>query len=417
MIFVVLNALLYIVFLYFYWKKQKSIDNGFLLIGVWAFIAIMGIFLYLDNPNKWKITFGPFIYLFIAFLIYAKIYIFNTSKLTKSIAGFAFKRFTALDVLCIVYIFCAFYRVVTYDFSMPIMSMEEMGDMATDYYLEHLDREEGTKVYSSQIERFVLNYLVWFKITALIGMFNCFCQRRKFWGSLLALSLFLQILINAFTIGSRSALFADIMIVLSGFLLYKKFIPRKTLKNLFILALFGIFIFGAFLVGVTYSRFSDTDMGTGGSLLFYFGQPMLCFDYGIADSVEGYFYGARTFKTTFNWLGLYVPDTRMADIFLGTHFGSNFTTIIGMLILDFGFIGTLVFGVMLSWIVHTLCFSVKTFTIANLYLYLFFLNRLIMGVFTNGSGADMHYIIAFVFYIFFRFVFGIKTSDFKLTKN
>ena len=206
-------------------------------------------------------------------------------------------------------------------------------------------------------------------------------------------------------IGSRSALFTEVMLYLSGYVLYREYIPHKTKKNLNTIAAFAGAIALLFLIGFTNSRFSDLEMGSGGSLVFYFGQPMLCFNDGIANSVDGYLYGARTFKTILSWFGMSLPDFTSLDDLLGTNFGTNFTTIIGMLVLDFGFIGTLLFGLVLSSVFQRLCMYKKSFTVASLFLYLFFLNRLIFGVFTNKSGADMFYIIAFVFYLFFRFVF------------
>ena len=100
---------------------------------------------------------------------------------------------------------------------------------------------------------------------------------------------------------------------------------------------------------------------------------MLYFDNGLADCVNGMLYGLRTFKTIFSLFGVGLPEGFRPDFYLGTDFGTNFTTFIGTLILDFGFIGTFVLGVVFPWFLNKLCSYDKSYTVASLYLYLFFL--------------------------------------------
>lgn len=411
--YVIINALLYISLLIIYWNKRKTVDSGFLLIAVWAIVAICGLFLYLDDPNFWTLTPLPFIYLFVAFLLFARMYIFSASKWDIALGDFVYKKNKVFDVLCILFILCTIFNTLNSDFSVSSISMENIERTAADNYDAHIDRL-GQKGYSNIIERFTLNFCSWFKVAALIGMYNFLCQRRNKLGLALGVCIFFPTFLNSIMMGTRSTIFTEIMLFLSAYLLYKKYIPKETKKRIFFIASFvGVFLL-LFVIAVTNSRFSDSEMGSGGSVLWYFGQSMLYFDNGLADSVDGSFLGARTFKTLYPLFGLKMPISLYADMYLGTSFGTNFTTFIGMLILDFGFIGTLAIGLLLPWLIEKMCFYKKSFTFASLYLYLFFLNRLIFGVFTNVSGADFQYIIAFLFYFIFRFIFDTHNGNLQL---
>ena len=175
MTYVIINALLYVILWIVYWYRRKTIDCGFLLIGVWATIAIMGVFLYMDNPSRWDISLWPFIYLFVGFLIYSKMFIFPSSKLDNSIELFVYKKNKALDVMCALFILCALFNLLNSDLSSMTLSMEEIEKVAIDNYNLHAENI-GNKAYSNFIERFSLNYFAWFKVAAVIGAYNLFCH-------------------------------------------------------------------------------------------------------------------------------------------------------------------------------------------------------------------------------------------------
>lgn len=413
MVLIILNAFLYIALLLLYWRKTKNIDCGFLLISVWVGVAVCAVFLYLDKPSDWLLTFWPFFYLFLAFLLFSRMYIFSTSKTDYSIKSFVYKKNKILDVVCYLFIIFSVINIINTDFSSIYVSMEDMERYAMDNYETHIDNI-GKKAYTNFLERISLNYCSWFKVVVLIGMYNALCQKRNSFSVCLALSIFIPTFINSMMMGTRGTLFSEIILFISAYVLYKKYIPTQIKSKIYFGASITIVLSLIFITAVTNSRFSNTDMGSGGSVLWYFGQSMLYFDNGLADSVDGSFLGARTFKTLYPLFGLKMPISLYADMYLGTSFGTNFTTFIGMLILDFGFIGTLAIGLLLPWLIEKMCFYKKSFTFASLYLYLFFLNRLIFGVFTNASGADFQYIIAFLLYFIFRFIFDAPNVDLQL---
>ena len=67
--YVVVNALLYTVTLFLHRRKRKEIDEGFVLLGLYTFVAIIGVVLlyYTEDENYWELTMWPYIYLYIVF--------------------------------------------------------------------------------------------------------------------------------------------------------------------------------------------------------------------------------------------------------------------------------------------------------------------------------------------------------------
>ncbi len=383
------------------------VDCGFLLISAWALVSIFGVFYYMDDPNKWTLTPIPFLYLFGVFLLFTRMFIFSASKWDNAMGDFVFKRSQILDVLCIFFILFSIFNILNTDFSVSSMSFNDIEKHASDNYSNHIDHY-GEKGYSNFLERITLNYCSWFKMAALICMYMYLCQRRKTFAGLLAICIFLPTFMSSVMRGTRGTLVTEILLFVSAFLLFKRFIPQNTKKSIYAYAGVVGAISLLFLIAVTNSRFSDSTEGAGGSVLAYFGQSMLFFDNGLADSVEGMLYGIRTFKTIYSFWGISLPDGFKPDLFLGTNIGTGFVTFIGMLILDFGFLGTAIVGLIVPWFIQSLCSYRKSFTMASLYLFLFFLNRMILGVFTNASGVDFDYIIAVLFYFVFRIAFDTK---------
>ena len=390
-------------------------DCGFLLISVWTLVAVCGVFLYLDDPIQWQLTLQPFIYLFVAFLLFSRMFIFSGARWSDAMGDFVYRKNNVFDVMCMLFIVFAIFNIFNADFSMSSMSLDEIERNALDNYGEHIDKY-GDKGYSNFIERISMNYCSWFKVAALIGMYNNLCQKRNGFAVALGASIFLPTFMNSIMMGTRGTLFTEIMLFLSAYLLYKKYIPKDTKKKMYAIATFVGVISLLVVIAVTNSRFADTKEGSGGSVLAYFGQAMLYFDNGLYDQVNGMLYGLRTFKTVVSFFGVSLPEGFRADFFLGTNFGTGFTTVIGMLILDFGFVGTIVLVTILPFIISKMCTYRKSFTVASLYLYLFFFNRLLFGAFTNGSGADLQYIIAFFFYFFFRFVFDSTSKKVRVSQ-
>lgn len=396
MISVIINALLYLLLFRYVWKKKKRLDCSVVLIGLWSLVAVMGVFHYIDEKHFHDhMTLLPFIYLFITFIVYIR-YFINEKDKYSSVQRITYYRSNVMDVICYLYIAAVILNIYNDGVTLSSLSTSSLMENGLDLYIDHFDREV---VYKGFLDHYSHTYEYYAYVIVLIASFNALCQERYKFALILILVIVLNTLIKASATGGRNQVVALVTLIIGLYSLYYRFFTKKARHYFYM----GSLVTGGFLLtylmAITMSRFDDSDMGAGGSLVSYLGQPMLYFDYGIADVDHGLYYGIRTFKNLAEIIGIKVPIKFDSDILLGTHFGTAFTTNIGMLTLDFGYIGTLLFGIFLPWFMRKLYLYKGELTIPGLYIYIFFFNRMINGAFVNGSGSDYLYWQAFMFYV------------------
>ena len=162
---------------------------------------------------------------------------------------------------------------------------------------------------------------------------------------------------------------------------------------------FSILIFIGFLAVVPYvvdgtmSRFSD---GAIDSLVSYFGQSPVVFNYGVFD-IDKLSFGKYAFGNLFD-LGNISPSD------VGGSWGSGFYTYVGWLYLDWGFIGTIVTASLISWI----CIRIirkKTYTVSDIYIVFFVYYSLLQGVFVIGRDYCYNILMTIIIYYFVKVIF------------
>ena len=396
MIPAIINALLYISLLLFYWNKNKKIDECFLLLFLWALTSVLGFFLYQAAPRDWKLTIWPFLYLFGVFILFVRFLINKRSvfKIERFIGTHSF----FLDVLSVVYIVCAIYELINID--LAVLSFSYLSEEAQELYLAAHEETEIVKGPLFYCQRFTSSFFV----LAVISVFNYLSQGRRLIGFALFAFTFLSTIAGNAAIASRGAMFSQMLIIVCVFLLYKNHLNEKIKKSIYIGGSIAGGIIAAFFIAITTARFSGGNIagyekGPFYSIISYFGHSMLTFDYGICDVPFRTWGGARTFNY-FSKLLLGIDYQNMPD--LGTHYGTGFTTFIGMLVQDFGYIGTIIFGLIVSWVMYKLWSGRNSLTFAGIYIYVFYLNRMLMGVFVTPPGSDYAYAWAFVTYLLLR---------------
>lgn len=408
MLFVFINTLLYLGLLFWYCKKHKSYDSGFLLIATWSVIAVFAAICYASEPARWQLALWPFLYLFVAFLIYSSMFVFR-KQTTMPVDRIAHLPNKKLDILCYIFIGCSFLYLMKIGFSPSSFNLSAVQESAVDLYAEAHEVKDGP-VYSNQLEHFVMLYYGYFRGVAIIGMFCYFCQKRITLAYLLAFCIVYPYLVDAMQRASRGSMIVLVVMLLCGYLVFKEQIPKNVRRSLLRSSIFCVVGLFAVLFVISVARFQDSDQGVNGSFIYYLGNSMLHFNYGICDSLDATYMGMRTFKNTLLKLGMPIPPRIDNDFLLGTHIGTGYTTFVGMLCLDFGFVGTLVLGFFISYFFRKLCFYSNQFTYASLYIYFFYLNRMIMGVFVNASGIDFTYYMHILIYVFLFFLFRDKPS-------
>ncbi len=367
------------------------------MVGMWMMVAVFGA-LYYPTTKEFAghITLLPLLYLFLTFLVFMRYYIVEKSwdRQLSSIVSF---RSTIIDILCYLYLICVAVNYITDDVSLQSISFSHLIENASTVYKEaHLGED---RVYGSRWLQITHSYEFYVYYIVLIASFNALCQGRKYFASIFLFVVTVNKLLGAAMDADRTEIVTLIILYAALYALYYKYFNRKTKKFTHYISLLLGAIVLVYLLGVTVARFDDSEYGTEGSLLYYLGQPMLYFDYGLTDTLDGCYYGARTFNSLLERFGMASQKYFDANLQLNTHFGSGFVTVIGMLLLDFGYIGTIIFGIFLPWFIMKLTFYRGQLSFPGLYIYLFFFNRMCKGVFVNGSGAAVSYYQAIIFYI------------------
>lgn len=391
MIYALLNALLYIGLLIWYKRKYHKIDCGFLMISLWTVIAVFCFLYYLTVPNKYHLQLWPFLYLFFAFILYIRIFI-KKEREVLNVTDYTPKQNKIIDYICYFYVFCMFVNLLSADYNLASFSLSNVQENAADSYADF----HAAEAWHSQtlLERISRNYAVWFLNVAIIGAFHWIVRGKEKIGMLLLALIVIDQGLKSIQIASRGSLFVFVLLLLAVYLIYKDYIPHKTKKTLFQAALVSGGVLLIYMLAITISRFGEMGEGGSDSLFVYFGHSMLTFNYGVADSMNGTFMGARTFR---NFIGLDPEFVFDADLMLGTHFNTGFITTIGMLCLDFGFIGTIALGLVLPWVLLRLIKLDNS--IGGIFVYVFYLHRMMNGVFVNGSGADAAYFSMVLVYL------------------
>lgn len=392
-----------------WYKSKKKLTPGVLIVLLWTIVAIAGIFYYpTDNFFIGNLTLWPFIYLYVTFILFARIF-FKDKKIYDALPNIVGKRSITMDFFCYVYVLCVVINIIADGLNINQLAFSNIVDNASEAYKAHFNAD---KEYANIGLRLTHVYEYYFYYIVLIVAFNSICQGRNLFSLLLITTVFLKKLLDSAMAGDRTQIFVIVMLFAALYSLYYRYMHKRTKRIfLFFSSLLGLAVLSYFLA-VTISRFDNMHMGTGGSLLHYLGASMLYFDHGLVDYINDYFCGVATFSGLLELFGIDPPIdiyyNHVADYLLGTKVGSYFITFIGTLYMDFGFVLTLIIAIVWPSFINKLIFINGRISYPGLYLYLFYFCRLARGVFTNGFNAAIIYYQAFSFYILLWIVIIVK---------
>lgn len=393
MTYVIINALLYIFTLIIYFYKRRKIDVGFVLISIYAFVAIISVFLYASEPYVWKLKLWPFLYLFLISILFFRPYFFNSEFIYHK---FRIKNHSLLRIISILVIVTGLIAVY-FSITQAIINIRE-GEWLN---LRIEQTNANIKIYSNPIERISKIIGQYLQPLAIVILFYSLTAKNKMnfkpiTKLLLAISIVAPAFISSINIASRGMVFGLAFILFTSFLTFRTYIPKNTKRIIYITlaSLFALML--SYTLAVTISRFGKVQQSS--SLIFYFGQPMLTFNYGLADSIHTYLNGdyfGGWFVDKFNGTKSLMPIDHAK---LGTHFGTAFFTFVGGWYLDFGPVGTFLIAIFIPMIMSSIFKLKNKIDIGDLYMYVFYLNYLVTGVFVVGRGYGLTWVIAFIIY-------------------
>lgn len=404
MIACIINALLFSASLWKYYKTYKSFDHTFIVMALYASVAITGIgyfTLIYDIPKPVTIT--PFIYLFVTASILFRPLI-KTRNLNNKLHALIDSR--ALNYLIIIFVICAFINL--YNIWTDVLANIISGDwqsVKVDAYMQNGNGVGFIAAYTGAFAKYFC-YLIY-----PYCFYSYTKKQNKMWRTtfilLLAVtsSLF-QYLMTAY----RGGIFSIIVLLLINFVIFQKNIPLQRKKKLYVVG--GIMMAALLIIAmsITNSRFEDSKTTTPlESLFLYFGQSMVNFNGGIANSATSYMGGKYFFMAK---LGLDKTDFWIDSKYnILTNDGSDFDTLIGCFYIDFGPILAFVILSVVSYIMMRLL-KFRPNSWATLYALMFYLDMLVAGVFHGPSYMSQIVTNVIVIYIliFIAEKYGRKNS-------
>jgi len=406
----VINFLLY--FLYFLFAKR---DTGVLfkaLLFMFMFVSCSSIFIWETGIYEfihynyilsWNLSLTPFIYLFTLFIIlFIPIKSFNEKKIEIIELDNTYK-ITTLGNFAIIYGIALFLVMVLFvDYNVALES-------ASDVYKEN---EQGELVMPVFIYRFYTLHRLLYPFILLLGFYFLSFKRDKWLMTVLMfLAAILPKVFVAIVTVSRGSLFFLLIELCICFLLFKKFIPQRTKRLLFIGSLVLLVILIPVVVQFTISRFQSNDYSPLMSVFKYFGESFINFNCTFWGNVEEYPMGE--FKFPFVYQIWDEPHTflsrRERYDFFSVMTGTNvflFKTIVGDFYLEYGAVLGAIILIVVARLYSRLIRFKKQVRFSTLILFFYYYELIFVGVFDllwHGKTLLQMIVFTSILYMFLRY--------------
>ncbi len=402
------NALLYTLTLFLYFIKNKSLNVGVVLlslytIAAWASVLLENHELFIFSIHYSKITIEPFVYLYIALMLFIlPLLRFKSNEITHITPPSETKLSLLIKVLIIINIFCIIIQIPT------------IQDMGVEINWEEL---KGTH-YESEIRFWFYKYSILSHINLLgtaflpISMALSFyayflLDRNKLYTVFFYSTLLLEILVTIVN-GNRGNIIIDIVFMFCMYLLFKKFISEKKIKKLRYLLIITSLPLILFFITITQSRFGSEMVSYYN--IKYAGESFINFNGLMYDNLQGTTNG-RAYFTLFN--RVFNPES--IDFETGIQKwdfieketnvrGQYFYTLIGALCFEFGKVGTVFIAISFLIIASMILNRNKSITIPQVLFFATSVYLIINGVFffkLQGTTGNLTILLLIVLMIYF----------------
>ena len=234
MTLVIGNALLYLITLLVYWRKQRRMDYGFVTIAFYLIVAICCIFEYIAEPHRWELTAWPFVYLFIANLILFLPLFSSSDKIAAKVYYNRSINIPGLQIFCGIYIIFALITTVCY-FPLAWDSLQS-GAWAS---IRDSTYEQEFRLFQNPILNILANLSTHFTIAVIVIYFFLLTQPRvsKAFKTTLLIATITPMALTALVIAARGHIFTLLFNFLLGFLCFRQYIPKRTKRTLLVWAI------------------------------------------------------------------------------------------------------------------------------------------------------------------------------------
>lgn len=379
-----INVLLYLVLFIVCWRKNKKIGVAEWLILAYVVVAAFCFNTYITDARKWQLSVFRFAYLFTIVSLFI-LPLSDDAKIDIKYNPISDRKYGWYKLLCYFYIFLSLYSCVVY---FPQFQAALTRSDWLDLY------EASHEVKASNFFTKIANLFFHLRFLGVVLFFSFLAKRKesKPFMLLLGIAAFAPLVIVTVANASRGGIISIALSVFLSYYLFKSILPRGTKRAISFLFLLFIPVAAIYLWSVTVSRFENGYFydSVNDSMFYYIGHSMLCFNYGVMDSINGL------------GMGGYMFDTPGVKNITGTHFGTEFMTFVGCLYLDFGLILTFVIAFIIYRVMKAFV-KIGRKGIPEYFIILTYIMFVFNGVFVLPRGYGMQWVEAIIIYFLLRF--------------
>lgn len=403
--YVVVNTLLYLFTFLVIYRYKKHFDEGCFLLSVYLITAVFNQLYYPSHITFYNhITLIPFIYLYVILMLFFRPYLINRKELVNKISpiGPNSKQYKVLYFLCILYIICS---IISAYYSIGQIA-ENMAKEAWGEIYGNEDKYENP--YVNFVDGIAKRYTDYMRPVILLFSFyllSYYYKKNKFRVLVIISSVIASTMIAAAAVASRGNIINVCILITICYIFYRNKIPHEIKRYIYFIMGIFVAIFTAYFLSVTVARFGEGD-GATDSLLFYAGHSMLTFNDGIFYQTTSYSCGSYFFSYFIDLFGLTPIPSKSGNKATGL-----FITFVGTLYRDFSpiilFFISVVFPI---WVMKMCHIKKRHIDFADLYLYIFYLYRLVVGFTVGSPAAGFLWGVAILIYLLLKFLFRAKIT-------
>ena len=292
---ILINVLLYFLFFLFVKRKNKIWGVCELLLLVYVIVAALCASTYYRDPLSWHLYPNNFLYLFLVIMLFF-IPLVHDNRISVIVSPLNNKVYSWYKTFTFFYIVVSLYSCVVYlpNFILALTSP----DWATLYDSSH-------EIKASNIFTKVANLFFHLRYLGLVLFFSYLSNKKEktLFLTFLGIAAFFPLIIVTVSNASRGGVLRLSISAFLSYVMFKQILSRKVKKFFYAIFVTCVPLALLFFWAVSFSRFDASYYydSTNDSLLYYAGHSMLCFCYGVMDTINGFAGGGYMFDTFGNF--------------------------------------------------------------------------------------------------------------------
>lgn len=420
-VIVVINALVYITIFFLLRKKFNGFGATSFVALFYSFFAIMAIPLFVSGwytlartavgEHVQEASIWPYLYmLFFLLILFVPIYRNPMEKVSVVEAPLALNE----KVFAIIFVAISIITIILLAPMIPSIATSYNQASVADEFTE---RCFGSSRFTPLQQQF-MNYGGVLRSAGipLFFYYLSYRSKRKKMLVIFAFCVFVPSLLQAVLNLSRGAIFYWLLDILVGYVLFINFIPRDMKKIIRKIVLIAVPVLSIPAMIITFSRFGEGSDGWM-SVFTYFGESFLNFPLLFWGNFTGFSHGEYFFSpvVSFFW-DVHAPEGKIQRF----NYFSNMTgvsilwfrTIVGSLVMEFGYWGGVLFaGIWSSFYNKLINLKSHVMPFNRMIIYYYFYMVLIQGVWGFNTRFNMIY---YTLLLWFFFGYDIKNKKLKI---